>query len=66
MTLTSSVAEVVESQPTPPAASGNLSYTVKADDALGNSSAASTPRTVLYDITPPAAITTYCRPLFPR
>ncbi len=41
----------------PPATSGNLSYTVKAVDALGNASAASTPRSVLYDITPPAAVT---------
>jgi large repetitive protein len=41
----------------PPAASGNLSYTVKAVDALGNASSASTPRSVLYDITAPGAVT---------
>ena len=47
-----------DDQPTPPAASGNLSYTVKSVDALGTPSAASTPRVVLYDITAPAGITT--------
>ncbi len=47
-----------DDQPTPPVASGNLSYTVRSVDALGNSSSASTPRSVLYDITPPGAVTT--------
>jgi fibronectin type 3 domain-containing protein len=47
-----------DDQPTPPVASGNLSYTVKSVDALGNSSSASTPRSVLYDITPPAGVAT--------
>ncbi|MDX6402109.1 MAG: hypothetical protein QOF27_2715, partial [Gaiellaceae bacterium] len=47
-----------DDQPTPPVASGNLSYTVRSVDALGNSSSASTPRPVLYDITLPAGVTT--------
>ena len=47
-----------DDQPTPPPASGNLSYTVKSVDALGNSSSASTPRPVLYDITQPGGVTT--------
>ncbi|MDX6580733.1 MAG: hypothetical protein QOJ47_2282, partial [Gaiellales bacterium] len=42
----------------PPAASGNLSYTVKAVDALGNASSASTAKSVLYDITVPGAVAT--------
>ena len=46
-----------DNQPTPPAASASLTYTVKAVDALGNSSSASTPKTVVYDITPPSAVT---------
>jgi large repetitive protein len=47
-----------DNQPAPPALSGNLTYTVKAVDALGNSSSASTPKTVVYDIVAPAAVTT--------
>ncbi len=47
-----------DDQPSPPTASASLTYTVKAVDALGNSSTASTPKTVVYDITPPAAVPT--------
>ena len=45
-----------DDQPSPPATSGNLSYTVKAVDALGNASTASVARTVVYDIAAPSAV----------
>ncbi len=45
-----------DDQPAPPATSGNLSYTVKAVDALGNASTASVARTVVYDIAAPSAV----------
>ncbi|MEO9174456.1 MAG: hypothetical protein ABI317_03000, partial [Gaiellales bacterium] len=53
-----SVTTYTDNQPAPPALSGNLSYAVKAVDALGNSSAASTAKTVVYDINAPAAVAT--------